>query len=92
MKTETERLATRIRVEDKRLIEKAAALSGVSVSAFVKTRLREAAREVIEQERVIQLDAEESKRFAEALLVLPGELPEALEAGLRLHDDLVEER
>lgn len=26
MKTETERLATRIRVEDKRLIEKAAAL------------------------------------------------------------------
>lgn len=68
MSVETERLATRIRVQDKRLIEKAASLSGVSVSAFIKIRLREAALKVIEQEQVIKLDAEDSLMFAEALL------------------------
>ena len=92
MKTETERLATRIRVEDKRLIEKAAVLSGVSVSAFVKIRLREAALSVIEQENTIKLNAEDSKRFAEALLAPPREMPVAFEEGLALYKQAVIER
>lgn len=92
MKAETERLATRIRPEDKQLIEKAAALSGISVSAFVKMRLREAALEVIEQESFIQLNVEESLRFAEALLAPQRELPVALAEAMTLHDSLVEER
>jgi len=92
MKVETERLATRIRSEDKRLIEKAAVLSGISVSAFVKMRLREAALEVIEQERVIKLNAEESARFAEALLAPPRELPEKFETDWIRYKEEVEER
>ncbi|MBK1878780.1 DUF1778 domain-containing protein [Pelagicoccus mobilis] len=92
MKSETERLATRIRPEDKQLIEKAAALSGVSVSAFVKMRLREAALEVIEQENVIQLNAQESVRFAEALLAPPRELPAAFKDGWERYKEQVEER
>ena len=91
MKTETERLATRIRREDNRLIEKAAALSGISVSAFVKMRLREAALEVIDQEKHIKLSIEESVCFAEALLNPQRNIPESLKVSLDLHDTLVEE-
>ncbi|MDQ8182587.1 DUF1778 domain-containing protein [Pelagicoccus enzymogenes] len=92
MKAETERLATRIRPEDKQLIEQAAALSGVSVSAFVKMRLREAALQVIDQERQIKLNAEESLKFAEALLAPPRELPAAFKKAMELYDSMVEER
>ena len=92
MKAETERLATRIRPEDKQLIEKAAAMSGISVSAFVKMRLREAALEVIEQERVIRLNAEDSLRFAEALLAPPKKLPAAFKEGWKRYKEEVEER
>lgn len=89
---ETERLATRIRVEDKRLIEKAAALSGISVSAFVKMRLRAAALEVIEQDDVIRLNAEESARFAEALLAPARVLPLAFKEGWKRYSEQVVER
>ena len=89
---ETERLATRIRPEEKLLIEKAAALSGVSVSAFVKMRLREAALEVIEQEKHIKLNAEESLRFAEALLAPPRESTAAFKEGWKRYQEEVEER
>lgn len=92
VKIETERLATRIRREDKRLIEKAAAMSGISVSAFIKMRLREAAIKVLEEEQVIRLNAEESLRFAKILLAPPRKLPEAFSEAMRLHDELVEER
>lgn len=91
VETETERLATRIRREDKRLIEKAAALSGVSVSAFIKMRLREAALEVIEQERLIELNAEESLKFAEALLAPPRKLPAAFKDGWKRYKEEVRE-
>lgn len=92
MKAETERLATRIRPEDKRLIAKAASLSGVSVSAFVKMQLREAALKVIEQEQVIKLDAEDSLKFVEALLATPKGAPSEFKEAMELHDRLVEER
>ena len=84
-------MATRIRPEDKLLIEKAAALSGISVSAFVKMRLREAALEVIEQERVIQLNAEDSLRFAEALLAPPREPTPEFVAAWKAYKENVKE-
>ncbi len=92
MNAETERLATRIRPEEKKLIAKAAALSGVSVSAFIKLRLREAALEVIEQEQVIKLNAEDSLKFAEALLAPPRPIPPALKEALAIYRQDVEER
>lgn len=91
MKAETERLATRIRPEDKQLIEKAAALSGVSVSAFVKMRLREAALQVIDQEKLIKLDAEESLKFAEALLSPPREPTPEFKAAWKAYKENVKE-
>lgn len=86
-----ERLATRIRVEDKRLITKAASLSGVSVSAFIKMRLREAALKVIEQEQVIKLDASDSLKFAEALLAPPRPTPTAFKDAWKLYKNSVAE-
>jgi len=92
MKAETERLATRIRPEDKRLIAKAASLSGVSISVFVKKQLREAALKVIDQEQVIKLNTEDSLRFTEALLAPPKNITPEFKEAMRLHDQMVEER
>lgn len=92
MKAETERLATRIRPEDKQLIAKAAAMSGISVSAFMKLRLREAALKVLEEEQVIKLDAEDSLRFAEALLAPPRPATPAFKEAWKLYKNSVKER
>lgn len=91
MRGETARLEIRICPEDKQLIEKAAALSGVSVSAFMKMHLQEAALEVIEPEKVIKLNAEDSLKFAEALLAPPRELPAAFKEAMLLNNQLVQE-
>lgn len=91
MKIETERLATRIRVEDKKLIEKAAALSGVSVSAFIKTHLRKAALDVFEEEQVVKLNVEDSLKFAEALLTPPKPTPAVFKKAWKSYKDSVVE-
>ena len=71
----TERLAVRVSSDDKRMIERAAALSGQSVASFVIGHAREAADRVLERHNRIHLKAEQSKRFVEALLARPRKAP-----------------
>ena len=63
----SERLVARVSAQDKAAIERAAALEGRSMSAFVVQHLRAVAREVIEAESVIRLTEEESRRFIKIL-------------------------
>lgn len=70
-KVKDTRLFARVSTADKRLIEKAAALSGQSVGAFVLAQARSAATELIEEHSVIKLNREESRRLVEALLEPP---------------------
>lgn len=55
-------------VEQKGLIEHAAALQGRTVTDFVLTSVQEAARRAIEEYEVIRLSIQDSRTFAEALL------------------------
>ncbi|MCW5695265.1 MAG: DUF1778 domain-containing protein [Bauldia sp.] len=63
-----ERLETRITVEQKQLIEHAAALQGRTVTDFVLTSVQDAARRAIEEHRQIELSVADSRVFVDALL------------------------
>ena len=63
-----ERLETRLTSEQKRLIERAAALQGRTVTDFVLTSVHEAARRAIEEHQRLELSARDSEAFVEALL------------------------
>jgi len=65
------RVFARISSRDKRLIEKAAAVAGQSVGAFVIAQARTAAAELLENHSVIRLNREDSRRLVEALLAPP---------------------
>jgi uncharacterized protein (DUF1778 family) len=73
----TERLAVRVTSDDKRTIERAAALSGQSVSSFVSGHARDAAERIVERHGRIRLNAGDSKRFVEGLLAPAREVPKA---------------
>lgn len=62
------RFFARVSSGDKRLIEKAAAVTGQSVGAFVIAQAREAATRLVEERNVIRLNKEESRRLVRALL------------------------
>ncbi|MFN8681372.1 DUF1778 domain-containing protein [Paracoccus sp. P2] len=63
-----ERLETRVTVDQKRLIEHAAALQGRSLTDFVLTSLQEAARRAIEEHQYLELSVRDSQAFVEALV------------------------
>jgi uncharacterized protein (DUF1778 family) len=63
-----QRLEARVTTEQKRLIERAAALQGRTVTDFVLTSLQDAARRAIEEHREFQLSVRDSEAFVEALL------------------------
>ncbi len=63
-----ERLVARVSRGDKALIEKGAAIAGQSVAHFVISRARSAAKELVQEPRVIRLNREDSRRVIEALL------------------------
>ncbi len=65
------RVFARISSGDKRLIEKAAALNGQSLGAFVIAQARTAASELLKEHSVIRLNVEESRRLVKALLAPP---------------------
>lgn len=83
-----ERLETRLTVEQKTLVQQAAALEGRSVSDFIVTSATERAEEVIRSRRVLRLTAEDSQFFAEAVLN-PADPSEALRDAARRHDELI---
>jgi uncharacterized protein (DUF1778 family) len=68
---QSQRLVARVTAADKQLFQKAAAIQGRSMAKFVITHMREVARQVINQSNQIQLDADQSRRFVEALLAPP---------------------
>ncbi len=63
-----ERLEARITVEQKKLIEQAAALEGRTVTDFVLTSVQDAARRAIEDHQRLDLTMRDSQAFVEALL------------------------
>ena len=67
-RTRAERLETRVTAEQKRLIERAAALQGRSVTDFVLTSVQDAARRVIEELSRLELSVRDSEAFVDALL------------------------
>jgi len=73
-----ERLEARITAEQKALIERAAAYEGRTLSDFVVTTVQEAAKAVIQEHEILQLDPSQSRAFVERLLH-PREPNEALQ-------------
>ena len=73
-----ERLEARITAEQKALIERAAAYEGRTLSDFVVTTVQEAAKAVIQEHEILQLNPSQSRAFVEQLLH-PREPNEALQ-------------
>ena len=65
------RFVARVTDTDRQLLQKAATIEGRSMATFVIAHSREVARQVIDQSNQIQLDADQSRRFVEALLAPP---------------------
>jgi uncharacterized protein (DUF1778 family) len=76
--SKAERLVARVSSDDKRTIERAAALSGQSVTSFVIAHARDAAERTLERHDRIRLNAEESRRFVESLLAPARKVPKAV--------------
>lgn len=67
-RTRAQRLEARVTVEQKTLIERAAALQGRTVTDFVLTSVQDAARRAIEEHQQLELSVRDSRAFVEALL------------------------
>ncbi|MFC7337936.1 DUF1778 domain-containing protein [Haloferula chungangensis] len=76
--TKVERLVARVSPDDKRTIERAAALTGQSVASFVIAHARDAAEKAVERHERIKLNAADSSRFVEALLAPARKVPRAV--------------
>jgi uncharacterized protein (DUF1778 family) len=83
------RFFARVSSVDKRLIEKAAALNGQSVGAFVVAQARSAASQLLAEHSVIKLNREESRRLVKALLAPPRPPTEAMKRALKLYRETV---
>ncbi len=86
------RLVARLSEEDKALLEHAAGLEGCSVAAFVVSRVREAATEVVRRHETVKLNQAESRRFVAALLARPKAPTKRMKDALALHRGSVTER
>ena len=64
----TERLVARVSLEQKQVIEHAAALAGLSLTDFILAAVQRAASEAIREHQVLVLSARDSRIFAEAIL------------------------
>ena len=78
-----QRLETRITVDQKALIARAAALSGRTVTDFANTTLVEAAKQIIREHEIISLNAKDSEAFVAALLEAPAPGPRLRKAAKR---------
>jgi uncharacterized protein (DUF1778 family) len=67
----SERFVARVTRDDKRIFQQAASLEGRSMATFVIAHARQAAEQIIARRNVIRLNAEDSRRFVEALLAPP---------------------
>ena len=65
------RLELRLASDEKAIIERAAALSGSNTTDFVRSTMLAAAKEAVRTHEVIELTAEGSRVFVEALIDPP---------------------
>lgn len=86
------RLVARLTPADKALLERAAGLEGCSVGRFVISHSRAAAEKVVREREVIRLNAEQSRRFVEALLAPPRPPTRRFKSALALYRKTVIER
>ena len=84
----TARIEARISPDALAVVRRAAEIEGRSVSDFVVSAAREAARRTIEETHLIRLSADEQRRFVELLVDPPGASP-ALERAKRAHARLI---
>ncbi|TVP75149.1 MAG: DUF1778 domain-containing protein [Gemmatimonadales bacterium] len=87
-KTADDRLDFRLSSEHKRLIEKAAAYSGESLTGFAVSSLLERARGVIEAHESVLLSSRDRDLFL-GLLADPPEPTDALQDASRRYDELI---
>jgi uncharacterized protein (DUF1778 family) len=85
----TERLDFRVPVDQKRLIEQAAALSGLTVSSFILGSTVEHAREVVKEAAVIDLSNRDRDRLLAALDDTNARPNPALRQAAKLHKKLL---
>lgn len=71
----TARLEARLPADIHTLLKRAAEIEGRTLSEFVVTAAREAARRTIEQNEIIRLSMEDQRRIAEAILDPPEPVP-----------------
>lgn len=90
-KRKSERLVARVTPDDKHFIEKAAAVSGLSLGAFLVESARDAAEKKLEKVEKIRLSSRQSRRFVEALLGPPRKAPKAVRDAFRDYRDTVTE-
>lgn len=86
-KSKPERLEARLPADAKAIIQRAADISGRSVSDFVVSSALEAAKETIREHEIIVLSARDSITFVEALLNPKGPNV-ALRKAFRRHREL----
>lgn len=67
----TERLGARVPAQVKAILQRAADLTGRSLTDFIIASAQAAAEETIRQHEVVQLSVDDSRRLAEALLNPP---------------------
>ncbi len=65
------RLELRVAPDEKEIIDRAATLSGSSTTDFVRSTMLAASREAVRAHEVIELTAEGSRAFVEALMDPP---------------------
>ena len=83
------RFAARLTGADKQLLQKAAMIEGRSMATFVIVHAREVAKQIIQNESSIRLNAEQSVRFVEALLAPPRPPTRAMQESIRAYRKMV---
>ena len=79
-----DRIDARLPADTKQFIERAAGISGVTLSDFVISKAYEAARAIIREHDIWVLNRQDSKAFADAMLD-PPEPNDALKAAASLY-------
>jgi uncharacterized protein (DUF1778 family) len=84
-----ERLVARVTRADKAVIAHAAVLAGQSVGSYMVAETRKAALQAIENRERILLNAQESRRFVQALLAAPRPPTARMKRSLKLYRETV---
>lgn len=85
------RLEARLPADVHALLKRAAEIQGRSLTDFVVSSAREAAKRAIEETEILRLSAEDQQRIAAALLQPPAPAP-ALERAFGRHRELFGQR